>query len=411
MLLCYLRGNRSESGRPRASGVLFPRNPRADQSEKRIVRVSLDMHILFDATVMQQPFTGVAKTTLGLYAACLQLAPSMRIEALHRQPLAGKLPEGVRDAQRGEQLPGRFWRPLVLPLAAIAKRPTALHFPWSGNVPRLWGATAVVTTLHDVLPLRIPGYFSSEQGRRAYLDEKQRDIDRTHLLITDSEYSKREIIKYFTVLREPLVLYYGSTFAWQHLPATKGERKGDYFLYVGGYDRRKGLEALLQVFLSLHRQDKLVSKLVLTGAKSYFSEDFKTLMAEGLALDIVEERGYVSDAALYELLYHARALVYPSKYEGFGLPPLEAMAAGCPVITTRCTSLPEICGEAAYYIEPDDESNFAQGLLALEGDSELRRALRVKGREQAAKFSWEKAAATYLTALEETLARKAHRAT
>jgi glycosyltransferase involved in cell wall biosynthesis len=369
------------------------------------------MRVLFDATVMQQPFTGVAKTTLGLYAACLQLDPSMRVVALHRRPLAGALPTGIRDARWGALLPGRLWRPVGLPLAAIAHRPAALHFPWNGNVPRLWNSVAVVTTLHDVLPLTIPGYFAADRDRQLYLNARQRDIARTDLLITDSEYSRKEILEHFTVIREPLVLYYGPTLPSQQLSAANGARQGDYFLYVGGYDRRKGLEALLRVFLALHRQNKLDSKLILTGVKSCFSEAFSALVAEGGALGIIEERGYVSDAALVDLLHHAKALVYPSKYEGFGLPPLEAMAVGCPVITTRYTSLPEICGEAAYYIEPEDESSFARGLLALETDPDLGQALRMKGGEQASKFSWEKAAAKYLTALEETLARKAHRAT
>jgi glycosyltransferase involved in cell wall biosynthesis len=365
--------------------------------------------LLLDATVLQQPFTGVAKTTLGLYAACLRLAPAMQIGALHRRPLAGDLPSGVQTIQWGEWLPARVWGSVAWPLAAIVQRPAAFHFPWNGNVPRLWSSAAIVATLHDLLPLAIPGYFASDQDRRSFLDAKRRDIARTDLLITDSEYSKREIIKYLPVKREPLVLYYGPTLAPCDSSANNGNQSG-YFLYVGGYDRRKGLEALLRTFLALHRQQKLAGRLILTGVKSYFSEVFRALVAEGVGMGVVEERGYVSDAALAELLCHARALVYPSKYEGFGLPPLEAMVVGCPVITTRYTSLPEICGEAAYYIEPEDEQSFAQGLLALETDPELRRALRANGREQALKFSWEKAAAKYLAALDETLARKAQRA-
>jgi glycosyltransferase involved in cell wall biosynthesis len=120
----------------------------------------------------------------------------------------------------------------------------------------------------------------------------------------------------------------------------------------------------------------------------------------------VEERGYVDEPTLAQLFQQARALVYPSKYEGFGLPPLEAMTAGCPVITTRETSLPEVCGEAAVYVDPDDHRAFAEAIMAIETDPLLRERLRTAGSAQASTFTWGEAAATFLGALHSALQQR-----
>lgn len=362
------------------------------------------MKIMFDASVMQYPATGVAKTLFCLYNSSLSLMPSLKVSALHRQPLMYSLPSNIQSVQLGTYIPGRYWRGLGIPISILYHQPDIIHFPWNGNVPRLFSNTIVVTTIHDVLPLIIPNYFHSELDEKAYRDRIQNDIDRTHLLITDSEFSKQEIMKNFIVKAEPLVLYHGPTIQLdRQFINLKQKKVDDYFLYVGGYDQRKGIESLLKVFISLHKKKLLSSKLILTGTKHYFSTGFKQLIDEGHSLKILEEMGYVSDTVLSGLLSNAKALVYPSKYEGFGLPPLEAMALGCPVITTRYTSIPEICGDAAYYIEPDNEENFAEGLIALEDDSELRSRLTIKGKKQATKFSWDISAKKFLEEITKTL--------
>jgi glycosyltransferase involved in cell wall biosynthesis len=111
--------------------------------------------------------------------------------------------------------------------------------------------------------------------------------------------------------------------------------------------------------------------------------------------------GYVTDSELRALYEHAVCLVYPSLYEGFGLPPLEAMACGCPVITSRAASLPEVCGEAALYCDPRDPADIAQAMRRVLGSEELRRDLRQRGLERSSQFRWSGSGEAVLSVLEE----------
>jgi glycosyltransferase involved in cell wall biosynthesis len=364
------------------------------------------MKLLFDATVMQIPATGIAKTSALLYHECLNVQPSLKIIAAHQRPLLTSMPKGIESVQLGTLLPKRLWRKVALPLLVSSKTPAFLHFPWNGNVPKTFSKEIVITTLHDVLPLEIPGHFQSATQEQKYRQRVQSDINRSDLVFTDSEYSRKQILGNFSVKNPPVVLMHGPTITSCNASSSGRKTSRDYYLYVGGYDRRKGLESLLRVFTALSRANKLSCRLVLTGNRQYFSEAFRRLVDEGNAIGIVEEKGYVPDDLLFKLYNNAKALIYPSKYEGFGLPPLEAMYAGCPVVTTRCTAIPEICGDAAYYIDPDDEEDFAQGLLDIEHNDRLRADLSEKGLKQSGRFSWHKTATCFLHELEKAMRHK-----
>jgi glycosyltransferase involved in cell wall biosynthesis len=365
------------------------------------------LKILLDATVLERPPTGVAKTTLGLYGACRGLDPGIHILAIHQQPLAVDLPSGFQSVRAASRTPPRLWRSLVLPRRLSGHQPDLVHFPWNGDIPRLPSSHLVATTIHDVLPLEIPGYFRSGFAKWMYKRKKRQDIGRAHVLVTVSEYSRKQIQKHFSPRSEPVVVYPGQTLtvgSSDRPPDRPAPR--DYFLYVGGYDPRKGILSLVKTFNGLHRRRKISAKLILTGERRYYSQELRDTIAEGVASNRIEEMGYVSDGVLADLYRNAKALVYPSRYEGFGLPPLEAMSLGCPVITTRHTSIPEVCGDAALYVEPDDERDVSQALIALDKDQALRSDLREKGLRQAAGFTWERAAQDFLSALQSVMEKK-----
>lgn len=360
------------------------------------------MNIVLDGTVLQQEATGIAKTLSCLYDSCYQIRPSLKIKALHRLPLVSEVPQSIHPFQLSPKKPEIFWRNLFLPFYINRNKIDVVHFPWNGNVPPFINEAMVITTIHDVLPLEIPGYFLKPSDEKRYLKKTQESIDRSSLIVTVSEYSKEQIMENFRVKNEPVVVYHGPTL---HTYGTKQDyhensRKNDYFLYVGGYDKRKGIETLLKIFIKLHEEKNLQSKLILTGSMNYFSPQFKRLVDEGVKHGFVEEKGYVSDSELLNLYSNALALVYPSKYEGFGLPPLEAMNMGCPVITTDCTSIPEVCGKSAYYVDIDDSKAFSEALINLDGDSSLRDKLKKRGIKQASKFSWENSAKVFLNEID-----------
>lgn len=360
------------------------------------------MNIALDASVLELPPTGIAKVTAGLSHACLAHDPGLTIGAFHRRPLRLAFQGRITTHPIGRWVPHQYWRSLVLPRAV--RNADVAWFPWNGNVPHVKTTGIVASTIHDVLPLIIPGYFKAPGDEARYRARVQQDLDRSDVIFTDSIYSRQQIVTQFTTRHEPVVITFGPTMTPLAPDAPGGEPGGTpFFVYVGGYDRRKGIEGLVRLFLALHSERRIASRLVLTGTPQYFSDEFRAVVQEGVARGVVEERGYVDEPTLARLFRDARALVYPSKYEGFGLPPLEAMTAGCPVITTRATSLPEVCGDAAVYVDPDDTRTFADAIVSVETDAHLRERLRAAGVAQAATFTWEDAAETFLGALRNTL--------
>jgi len=341
----------------------------------------------------------MVRTTLCLYRACLELMPSLQFVGLTRKPLAAALPSDMNIAMVRVQpnLPRSLWRFLMYNAYLSFNSCSAVHFPSNGLVPRIFPRRHVVTTLHDVLPLMVPGHFKNEAKRSRYIKRHQNDLDRSDIVFTVSEHSKKDIVTHFTARKEPVVLYNAPTLQpAAYEPVYELAKTGNYFFYCGGYDRRKGLDELVRLFLDLHRVKKTTAMLYMVGAKSYYSEDFRQLMDQAVSMRVVRELDYVSDEELITLMKNAKALVYPSYYEGFGLPPVEAMNVGCPVITTPYSSLPEVCGDGVLYVHPDRKKEFADAVLALDQNGALRKELIMKGKKQADRFSWSKSAALFL---------------
>lgn len=358
------------------------------------------MEIALDASVLELPPTGIAKVTAGLAHAALARDPQLTVRALHQRPLRLQLQGRIHPSAPAAWMPRFPWRSFVLP--RVMRHADVAWFPWNGDVPRMRTHGIIASTIHDVLPLIIPGYFRGARDEEAYRLRIQRTLDRSDVIFTDSEYSRQQIVTRFHAAHDPVVIRFGPTMTIA--PADGGNApEQPYFVYVGGYDRRKGIEQLVRTFDGLHRDGAVAARLILTGTPNYFSEAFRAQVKDAVAHGAVEERGYVDEPTLARLFRHAHALIYPSKYEGFGLPPLEAMTAGCPVITTRATSLPEVCGDAAVYVDPDNSREFAEAIVAVGTDALLRERLRAAGSAQAATFTWEDAATTFLGALHTAL--------
>ncbi len=267
-----------------------------------------------------------------------------------------------------------------------------------------------VTTIHDMTTLLFPEHHTQETI--ALQEEKFRFArEKADAIIAVSESTKRDIVRLLGI--EPArihVVYEGVDPAFCPLPAevvAAGLAQYDlspdgYILHVGTVEPRKNLVRLVQAYGAVWRQRPYATPpLVLAGATGwFFREVFDQIEKLGLT-EQVKFIGRVDDADLPALYNGALFLAYPSLYEGFGLPVLEAMACGTAVLTSNVSSLPEIVGQAGVYVEPGDVQSITDGLLLLLDDALLRRELADKGLARAKDFTWRKAA-------EETTAVYAH---
>jgi len=220
------------------------------------------------------------------------------------------------------------------------------------------------------------------------------------LIIAPSEWTRREIVERLRVSSEKVrVIYEAAREGMKPLPPhfcqgvlDKYQIRPPYLLYVGTIEPRKNLLTLIRAYDELLRTTPLRPQLVLAGGRGWLCDEvFK--LAEDLKLqDQVHFTGYVEDGDLPALYSAAEAFVYPSFYEGFGLPPLEAMACGAPVITSDVSSLPEVVGKAGLTHAPNNTRALTEAMAKLLGDETTREHFKREGLKQAAKFSWERAA-------------------
>ncbi len=257
-----------------------------------------------------------------------------------------------------------------------------------------------MVTIHDVYHLAFQHTLSLPQRIYAKLMINQA-LKRSDIVLTVSEFSKQEIIKYTGTSKDIKVIHNGIEPQWYEKQPLSLSERDNYILYVGNVKPHKNLVRALKAF-SLLKDKNLKFKIV--GKKDNFITVDKEV--EKIARKLgnrVEFTGYVSDNELKELYRKAKLFLFPSLYEGFGLPPLEAMACGTPVVVSNAASLPEVCGDAAYYVNPYDINDIAKGIETVLKDEELQKELIQKGLKRVKLFSWEKSAKKLIKVIEEVL--------
>jgi glycosyltransferase involved in cell wall biosynthesis len=284
------------------------------------------------------------------------------------------------------------WQQLVLPRLAKAARADLLHVP-GFDAPH-WKPLPVVLTVHDLIGMLFPHNLPlvSRFYWSWWLPRSIRWADR---IIADSEHTRKDIIRLLGITGDRVeVIYPGVDAAFRpvsHPLLLESIRKKytlpeQFILYLGTMEPRKGLDTLLAAFSLLEPDTR--RPLVIAGKKGWWTEGlFRQVQALGLE-DWVHFTGYIQDQDLPGLLSQAEMLVYPSQYEGFGLPVLEAMACGTPVICSDVASLPEVAGGAAKLVRPGDAAGLSAAVAGLIQDPALRLDLRARGLEQARKFCW-----------------------
>ena len=258
-----------------------------------------------------------------------------------------------------------------------------------------------VVTIHDMVIRAYPETVRF-RTKQLLLTGMKKSMKRADIIITDSEFSKTEIEKYYPQFSGKIqVVYCGvNTEKFYHIEDTERIEKtkknlgieSEYFLYLGTIEPRKNLERLIEAYNILSKRDSSVPKLVMAGGKGWLNGGIYNKVKEyGLEERVIFTK-YIPDEDLCPLMNGACAFVFPSIYEGFGMPPLEAMACGVPVVSSGEASLPEVVGDCAVIVDAYSPESIADGMYRVYTDRELSDDLKKRGMQRAADFTWEKSA-------------------
>lgn len=237
---------------------------------------------------------------------------------------------------------------------------------------------------------------------------------RASMIIAPSEWTKNEIIKYLGIRPEKIrVIYEAAREKMGPLPLSACQRvierhqiRRPYLLYVGTIEPRKNLLTLIRAYDELLKTSSHRPQLVLCGGRGWLEGDVFKLVEELRLQDQVRFTGYIEDAELPALYSAAEVFIYPSLYEGFGLPPLEAMACGTPVISSNSSSLPEVVSGAGLMHDPNDYRALTESIVKFLEDAATRDYFKCAGLEQASRFSWERAARETQSVYDEILKKR-----
>ncbi len=372
------------------------------------------MRVAINGLFWDQPATGSGQYLRGLIEGLAGIDGVEPMLVTAGAP-AAPVPPGVEvrpSGRAGGNLAKLWFEQVTFPRVTRREEADVAHVPYFA--PPLCPGAPVVVTIHDLIPLVLPAYRGGAHVR-AYMALVSAAARRATLVVTDSEASARDVERVLGIPRERIrVVYLAAGDAYRPRPQDELEalrrRLGlpdRYLLYLGGFDRRKRVPELLQAYkLALARLEPIA--LVVAGglpaADSAFVPDPRRA-AQELDLDQVRFVGHVAEADKPALYAGAEAFVFPSIYEGFGLPPLEALSCGTPVIAAQSSSLLEVVGEAGLLVEPDDVKGLAEAICAVAGDPVVRDRLAARAIDQAARFSWQRTAAETVAVYREAAVR------
>ncbi len=383
------------------------------------------MKVFFDGTPFLIEKTGIGHYTEELIIYLRREDPRIQLGLFtislrggHRLAASAPLVEGL-DV-RGFNLPANFlyytwWRRYrVFPAERLLGdfdifHSTNYHAPYLRR-------SRLVSTIHDINFLRFPEMQSKGIRRLALILDSL--IERSQVILTDSKFTSEELMEVKKVPEDKLRVVYPGLHPVFSKEVKEEEARSilelfgiekPYLAYVGNLHPRKNLSTLIEAF-ALMRRRGLKHQLAIIGGGGLGkmnNQEYRKLAKRVKELNLdkaIVFTGYVSDEKLPALFHWADVFIFPSLYEGFGLSPLEAMACGVPVITSRRSSIPEVVGDAALYLdEPRDPEEIASRVEQLLGDERLARELVTKGRERVKLFTWEKAARQVLEIYREVM--------
>jgi glycosyltransferase involved in cell wall biosynthesis len=360
------------------------------------------MRIAIDIRPLRDTVTGIGRYLYKLIDA-LALCDKRNEYVLFYSNIKGNTPAGLPERDNFKTISYRIPGKLITALWAYTETLAAevflgeldvFHAPCF-QVPPV-RKCARVFTLHDLIPIIHPE-LAIPSAVRHFRPRLRHYVKRADMIVAISKATAADISTHLGVAEEKIsVVYQGTTALAPASPESIAAVKqrysiaGDYILFVSRLEPRKNLPRLLKAFeisgLYLYFQ------LILVGPSGWYMEQYQRAYDALSCQDRVRWLNYVSDTDLAALYRGATFFAYPSLLEGFGLPILEAMSVGCPVLTSGVSSMPEVAGDAAVYVDPADIDSIADGLLRMAGDTDLRKQLAILGRERVRIFTWERTA-------------------
>ncbi|MBL1130123.1 MAG: glycosyltransferase family 1 protein [Chloroflexi bacterium] len=371
----------------------------------RLVTKLLLMHLAVNAYFWNRPNSGSGQYTRSLVTTLRQMVSDLQITLIYPQ-VAGDaglqdVPSGVKvfPAPTRPGYLGKVWfEQWGFPGACTAVHADIAHIPYWGGPLR--SPIPQVVTVHDLTTMLVPEY-RRKAGARLYNALVAASARGADHIITDSHASKEEIVMHLHIPVEKVSpIHLAVTAVYRPQPNSLLDmavlRKYDlpdfYVLYLGGYELHKNVTTLLLAWTYVGQALGDEYPLILAGKKpesiSDSYPDYDGYIQKLGISDYVRWIGYVDEGDKPSLYRNAETFVFPSRREGFGLPVLEALACGTPVVTTSATSLPEVVGEAGFAVDPDDARGMAGAIIATIVQDDLAKELRATAVTQAAKFSW-----------------------
>ena len=348
--------------------------------------------------------TGIGTYVYQLIHKMKELGRNNGYYVLFPQGLNYSFIEGDEFRRASENCPGKdkFWEELQLGEVVLDmdKEMDIYHIPQNGiGMPQNKSCSFVIT-LHDVIPITMPDTVGPYY-REKFIESIPQILERTDAIITVSEFSKRDICRELEIdpnkvhvtklAAEDIYIPMDKASSMDYIRYKYGIEK-DFFLYVGGFNPRKNIPSLLMAFAYIKSKLNRPFNIVILGKPGPSYDDLLKLCEKLKIADSCIFTGYIPVPDMPYFYNAAEVFVYPSLYEGFGLPLVEAMACGTPVVTSDVASIPEVVGDAAIKVCPKDYEAIGENLLRLLEDRELYKEMSERALERAKLYSWDKTA-------------------
>jgi len=271
------------------------------------------------------------------------------------------------------------------------------------NIPLLYRGNLLVT-VHDLFHLAMPDLVKGFHKRLYAKTMFSQLCRRAKAIICISEFTKNELIRLAHCKEDKIRLIpNGVDQSWRYVKKQNNPYYKPFFLFVGNVKPHKNIKNLIRGYALI--KDQIEQDLIIVGKKDGFlTGDDEAIVEAGKLGSRINFSGFIDNETLIQYYKNADALVFPSLYEGFGLPPLEAMICGCPIIVSNKSSLPEVCGDAALYCDPYSITDISEKMIMFSRNSSLRETLVQKGYTRAERFSWEECAKKTISVIQEILA-------